>query len=128
MGVSFTCKDLFTKKNITAKELEHLLHVRQEGACDFLLVDVRELFEFEEQSIQGTDVLLPFTRAHLYEETLERLSTTPFVLYCRTGSRTEHLLSVFKRMGFLYGTHLEKGIVSYKGALLKHATPPNSLK
>lgn len=122
-----TCKDILAKNSISSEELEHLLHVRAKGECDFLLVDVRELFEFEERSIIGADLLLPFTRIHLYEEILEKLKSTPFVIYCRTGNRTGHLLQVFERMGFAWKCHLGDGIVAYNGETARNAPLPNEL-
>lgn len=122
-----TCKDILAKKSISSEELEHLLHVRAKGECEFLLVDVRELFEFEDKSIVGVDLLLPFTRIHLYLEELEKLKQIPFVLYCRTGNRTGHLLYVFERMGFKQSCHLGDGIVAYDGQTQKNAPMPNEL-
>jgi len=122
-----TCKEILAKDSISSKELEELLHVRAKGECEFLLVDVRELFEFEDSSIVGTDLLLPFTRIHLYEKDLERLRQTPFVLYCRTGNRTGHLLQVFERMGFMQRSHLGDGIVAYNGQTARNAPLPNEL-
>jgi rhodanese-related sulfurtransferase len=123
----FTCKEILAKDSISSKELEELLHVRAKGECEFLLVDVRELFEFEEKSIVGVNLLLPFTRIHLYEKELEKLKQMPFVLYCRTGNRTGHLLQVFGRMGFTQRCHLGDGIVTYDGQTMYNAPLPNEL-
>jgi len=121
------CKEILSKDSINSDELEQLLHVRAQNRCNFLLVDVRELFEFEDKSIVGVDLLLPFSRLHLYEKELEKLKQTPFVLYCRTGNRTGHLLQVFERMGFSQKCHLKDGIVSYKGECAHNAEIPNEL-
>lgn len=122
-----TCKEILAKESIDSGELEYLLHVRKEGKCEFLLVDVRELFEFNEKSIVGVDLLLPFTRIHLFEKELEKLKNTPFVLYCRTGNRTGHLLHVFGRMGYHQRSHLGDGIVKYDGKIARNAPLPNEL-
>ncbi|MBE0494888.1 MAG: rhodanese-like domain-containing protein [Campylobacterales bacterium] len=128
MAQTALCQEVLAKHEISPEALENLLHVRALGECDFLLVDVREALEFSQECIEGTDLLLPFTRIHLYQEELEHLKTTPFVLYCHTGGRTDYLMHVFSRMGFTQRCHLPDGIDSFRGKVLKNAPFPNPFK
>ena len=123
----FDSEKIFQKSNISSEELEFLLDLRAKGLINFLLVDIKELFEYSALSIKGTDRLLPTSTMHLHVEILEELKRSPFVLYCRTGNRTGHMLSVLGRMNFEQATHLEDGIVGYKGKTVKNAKPPENI-
>ena len=125
--MAFTCKAILDKAFISASELEFLLQAREQGDISFLLVDIRELYEYSDLSIKGTDLLLPTSRLHLYGDTIEVLKKTPFVLYCRTGNRTSHVLRIMERMGFTQAAHLGEGIVTYRGETLRNASLPNDI-
>ena len=42
----YDAKKILAKQEINSDELEHLLCMREDGAADFLLIDVREQHEF----------------------------------------------------------------------------------
>ena len=46
---------------VSAEELQTLLSLRQKKRVDFVLVDIREVYEYTESSISGTDLLLPMS-------------------------------------------------------------------
>ena len=125
--IAFTCKAILDKPHISGGELEYLLKIREEGLVSFSLVDIRELYEYSDLSIKGTDLLLPTSRMHLHMETIEKLRELPFVLYCRTGNRTGHMLHILGRMGFEQAAHLGDGIVAYHGETLRNAPAPNDI-
>jgi rhodanese-related sulfurtransferase len=136
MSETLTCKDSFDDKDeqiekicqggqVSDWQLKSLLTCRAEKMIDFLLVDIREMFEYFDKSIEGTDLLLPTSSIHLHMDKLEENKDKLIVLYCRTGSRTGQMLHILKRMGFLKIAHLSEGIVTYSGSTLKNAPLPN---
>jgi len=120
-------KESLSSTEIESDTLEKLLKDRENGKVDFLLIDIRELYEYSDLSIEGTDLLLPTTTIHTKMELLESLKDRFLILYCRTGSRTSHMLRVLSRMNFKRVTHLSNGIVSYGGRTLKNAPIPNKI-
>ncbi len=127
---NYTKEDLekiLKNMNLSSDELEILLKAREKGIISFKLVDIREVYEYSEASIKGTDLLLPTSVIHLHMDKLESLKNEPVVLYCRTGNRTGHVLMILKRMGFDKISHLANGILSYRGEILRDAPIPNKL-
>ena len=93
-------------------QLEHMLKEREEGARDFVLVDVREPNEYEINKIPGS-VLIP-KNEFLNGSALERLSNDkPTVLYCKTGARSAEVLAVLKGAGFADAVHVGGGVVAW---------------
>lgn len=125
--IVFTCKAILEKPHISGGELEYLLDAREKELLSFSLVDIRELYEYSDLSIKGTDLILPTSRMHLHMEEVEKLREIPFVLYCRTGNRTGQMLHIMGRMGFEQAAHLGDGIVAYHGETLRNAPPPNDI-
>lgn len=123
--LTLTCKYILSKKLITSGELIFLLDGRRKGLIKFLLVDIREPREHESLSIEGTDMLFPVSKIHLYPEVLEELRHINFVFYCTNGGRSTHLLEVSKKMGFPQGCQLNNGILSYQGKTKKDLMPAN---
>jgi rhodanese-related sulfurtransferase len=110
---------------ISDEQLQHLLTCKEDGQLDFLLVDIREMFEYTNLSIKGTDLLIPTSIIHEKLSLLEREKDKFIVLYCRTGNRTSFTMFALKRMGFTKIAHLSDGIVSYTGETKKNAPLPN---
>ncbi len=110
-----------------SQELETLLKAREEGKIDFVLMDVREVFEFTDRSIKGADMLVPTSmmnnKLHIFEELKEK----PVVLYCRTGSRTGQVMYALRNMGYENIVHLSPGIMGYFGETESNADIPNPL-
>ena len=110
-----------------SQELETLLKAREEGKVDFVLMDVREVFEFTDRSIKGADMLVPTSmmnnKLHIFEELKEK----PVVLYCRTGSRTGQVMYALRNMGYENIVHLSPGIMGYFGETESNADIPNPL-
>ncbi|HHD77441.1 MAG TPA: rhodanese-like domain-containing protein [Campylobacteraceae bacterium] len=112
---------------MSSAELEALLKAREEGKIDFVLMDVREVFEFTDRSIHGTDMLLPTSMMNNKMEVFEELKEKPVVLYCRTGSRTGQVMYVLRKMGYDNIVHLNPGIMGYRGDTERNAPLPNEL-
>jgi rhodanese-related sulfurtransferase len=124
--MSFTCKDISSlTSEISDKELKNLLTCKENGEIDFTLIDIREMFEYSDLSINGTDLLLPTSTIHTKMNILEDIKDNFIILYCRTGNRTGHMLNILQRMGFKKIAHLSDGIVQFSGDTSKNAPLPN---
>jgi len=123
--MSFTCKDVHNlSPELSDSDLKTLLTCRENHEIDFTLVDIREMFEYSDLSIKGTDLLLPTSNMHLHMDKIESIKDSVIVLYCRTGSRTGQMLNILKRMGFEKISHLSDGIMQFSGEKLKNAPLP----
>lgn len=136
MAEPLACKDYFDNIDeqiehicengqVSDWQLKSLLTCRSEQKINFLLIDIREMYEYSDKSIEGTDMLLPTSTIHLHIDNLEEKKDNFIILYCRTGSRTGQMLQILRRMGFNKMAHLSEGIVAYSGATLKNAPIPN---
>jgi len=101
---------------VDSAQLEALLKARENGETDFLLVDVREPWEYEMGHIPGVDLLRPTTTfrtwaRELVAETKER----PVILTCRTANRTAMLQPMLQRMGHPHIINHLGGIMAWHG-------------
>ncbi|AFL68530.1 rhodanese-like domain-containing protein [Sulfurospirillum barnesii] len=113
---------------VTPETLHVMLNLRAQGKLNFLLVDIREIYEYTQLSIKGTDLLLPTSTIHLHMEQLKKLHGTLLIFYCRSANRTLQLLHILKRMGFSNIAHLHGGIIEYKGEKIKNAPLPKNIR
>lgn len=110
------CNELLEKEWVDSHELESLLEARKSGECTFLLVDVREPYEYEEMHIVGVDLLRPTSRFREWAQELADLSReTPLVLTCRTANRTGQVQQLLKRMGGERVVDHRSGIMTWHG-------------
>ncbi len=121
-----TKERIFSSGQIKSEELEKLLKYRNDGKIDFKLIDIREIYEYSDRSIDDTDLLYPTTLFHKYIDKLNEMKDENIILYCRTGNRTGQVLSILKRMGFENVAHLTQGIVEYAGKTSKNAKIPEN--
>ncbi len=119
---------VFSSLQVEDEELQNLLKHRKDGKFDFKLIDIREIYEYSNSSIDETDLLFPTTMLHEYMDHLDELKDKYIVLYCRTGSRTSQVLNILKRMGFEKVAHLTSGIIAFSGETSKNAKLPNNIK
>ncbi len=107
---------LVQKEQIDGEELKALLKARDDKLVDFILVDTRELMEYQMAHIEGTDLLLPTSLFHVkVEELLGDKKDQNIIVYCQTGSRSFQVQRVLKTIGFNHVGNLKPGIVSYSG-------------
>ncbi len=121
-----TKERIFSDGQVKSKDLEKLLDHRKKGDIDFKLIDIREVYEYSDRSIDGTDLLYPTTLFHKYIDELNNIKDENIILYCRTGNRTGQVLQILKRMGFENIAHLTLGIVEYDGKTSKNAKIPKN--
>ena len=116
---------VFSSNQAEDTDLQDLLRYRKNGEFDFKLIDIREIYEYSDMSIEGTDLLYPTTLFHKYIDDLNKIKDDYIILYCRTGNRTGQVLRILNRMGFDKIAHLTQGIVAYSGKTSKNAKLPN---
>ena len=110
---------MYQKSDIDSSELEMMLKQREQGEVDFLLVDIREPFEYNEFHIEGVDL---FRSTSLFQswakEMLEEHKDKKVILTCRTGNRTAQVQYILTRYGHKDCVNHMGGIVSYHGKIV----------
>jgi len=97
---------------ITVTELKDKLDRREAGQEDFVLIDVREINEFEIVSIPGA-VLIP-KGEFLNGSALAGLpQDKQIVLHCKVGGRSAEVLAVLKGAGFANSVHVGGGVIQW---------------
>jgi adenylyltransferase/sulfurtransferase len=97
-----------SQEYLTASELKSMFLNKE----DFLLVDVREPWEFAECSIPGAQLIpLGQFKDGSAINTLSR--DREIVLHCRSGQRSADCLKILTDAGFEKVTHLEGGILAW---------------
>ena len=107
--------ELLNKDSVNSEELIELLAAREAGKTDFLLIDVREPFEYEMQHIKGVDILRPTTNFQSWARELADMQDKPLIITCRTANRSYQVQQVLKRMGHPQVIDHAGGIVQYHG-------------
>ena len=119
--------EMLKKQQMSSAVLETLLKAREKKEVSFRLIDVREVFEFTNSSIDGTDLLLPTSMIQKHVGTFEDMKGESIVLYCRTGNRTGQVMHALHNMGLENVVHLTDGIVAFRGKTNKGSKIPNEL-
>lgn len=103
-----------TAPEITVQQLASLLRERAAGVRDFVLLDVREPFEYAESRIEGS-VLLP--QGGILDGSA--LDTLPrdrqLILHCRSGKRSLNCVLALRDAGFDDVVHVAGGILAWHG-------------
>lgn len=90
--------------------------IRQRGdRTDFVLLDVRTPNEYREEHLRGA-VAVDFLSGSFKREVdrLDRGKT--YLVYCRTGNRSEKAVSIMKELRFPNVLHMTGGILKWKEA------------
>ena len=110
--------ELLNKRYVSSKELEYLLEERAKGNLDFLLVDVREEFEYAAGHIKGVDMLKPTSQFQSWApEFLEKYRDKTVIFTCRTDNRSGQVQQIFMQNGMQNAINHLGGIVSYQGEI-----------
>jgi len=93
-------------KEVNANELKQLI----DSKADFILIDVREDYEFEEANINGT--LIPMG------EVMDRVNEIPkdkqVVVHCRSGKRSATVIHALESQhGYTNLYNLQGGIMAF---------------
>jgi adenylyltransferase/sulfurtransferase len=111
-AVSDEAADAAAGATISVIQLEHMLKERDEGARDFVLVDVREPNEFEINKIPGS-VLIPKGEFLNGNALGELPGDKQVVLHCKSGVRSAECLAVLKGAGFADAVHVGGGVAAW---------------
>lgn len=108
--------DVLNKSEVTSIELEDLLKERDAGKLDFLLVDVREMFEYDAGHIKGADMHKPTSMFQSWaQEFLNTNKEKTVIFTCRTGNRSGQVQHIFRQNGMENVINHVGGIVTYRG-------------
>jgi len=97
------------KHDLTAAEFEEFIKEK-----DTHLLDVREPYEFAEGHLPGAK-LVPTSNFWAHFDQLGLSRDDRIALYCRTGSRSSHVLNSLLEAGYNNVVHLERGIIDWYG-------------
>ncbi len=93
-------------KEVTVQELKSMM----DSGVDFLLVDVREPFEFEEANLDG--LLIPI--GEITERFSEIPRDKPVVIHCRSGARSANVVNYLTQSkGYTNLANLKGGIKAW---------------
>ncbi|MGZ4487583.1 MAG: adenylyltransferase/sulfurtransferase MoeZ [Nocardioides sp.] len=111
-AISEDAADAAAGSTISVTQLEAMLKEREEGARDFVLVDVREPNEYEINRIPGS-VLIPKGEFLNGNALGELPQDKPVVLHCKSGVRSAEALAVLKGAGYSDAVHVGGGVVAW---------------
>ena len=114
-AVSDEAADAAAGSTISVVTLEHMLKEREEGARDFVLVDVREPNEYEINRIPGS-VLIPkgdFLNGSALEQLPSVDAGKQVVMHCKSGVRSAETLAIVKGAGYSDAVHVGGGVVAW---------------
>ena len=115
MRIDKNAVEVFKKNEINGEELQYLLEQRKEKKIEFLLVDVREQYEYDNIKIDGVDMLIPMSIFFEKVVEIEKYKETPIITQCKVGGRSAQAQRHLRQMGFKTVINLQGGISEYKG-------------
>lgn len=96
--------------NITVEEVKS----RLESGEEFCFIDVREVWEYEEDNIGAENIPLAEIPAKLEE--LANLKETEIVIHCKSGNRASQAQMYLKQQGFDKVINMTGGIEAFRAA------------
>tara|TARA_X000000368_G_C22863524_1_gene637630 strand:- start:490 stop:831 length:342 start_codon:yes stop_codon:yes gene_type:complete len=109
-------EELLDKNEINGEELEYLLSERK--SVEFILIDVREEYEYNEKRILGVDYLIPLSDFFNKAKEIEMYKSKPIIAQCKLGGRSAQAQRQLRLMGFDKVINLSGGISNYKGEII----------
>src|SRR5690606_34958370 len=98
---------------ITVQELK----AKMDNNENFVLVDVREPYEYEEANIGG--ILIPLGEIPEHLDEFDEWQDKEIVLMCRSGKRSGQALQYLQSEGFNNLYNLEGGILAWQEMILE---------
>lgn len=109
-------QELLTRSDVNSQELQALLDAREKNEIDFILIDVREQYEYDDAYIKGVDLLKPTSSFQSWaQEIFNEYQDKTIIFTCRTGNRSGQVQNVFKSNGHDKVINHYGGIVTYSG-------------
>jgi len=100
--------------NLSPSEARELLRKRS-GDPGFVLLDVRTAKEFSEERIEGS-VMVDYLSPSFRDEVAKLDRSKTYLVYCRTGNRTNGAVKVMRELGFPNVIVFPGGITKWKEA------------
>ncbi|MDA8122677.1 MAG: rhodanese-like domain-containing protein [Deltaproteobacteria bacterium] len=100
--------------NLSPAEARDLLGKRS-GDPGFVLLDVRTRKEFDAERIAGA-VIVDYNSPSFREKISQLDRSKPYLVYCRTGNRTNGAVKVMRELGFSNVSVFPGGITKWKEA------------
>lgn len=97
-----------TNIDITVEEL----HERRKNGENPIVIDVREVYEFDDFNIGGKLIPLGTLPAELDE--LESIKDQEIIVHCRSGARSAAAKDLMMRQGFTHVRNLLGGILDWE--------------
>ncbi|MEN0644227.1 rhodanese-like domain-containing protein [Alkalicoccobacillus gibsonii] len=118
-ALSYTIKKEFEGESMSFEE-DGIVQIDQEelreliltGAKEPILIDVRELDEYEEGHIPGVP-LIPMNTIPSFADDFDR--TSSYVFICRSGKRSQNVARYLKEQGMLNVRNFAGGMLSWQG-------------
>ena len=114
----YKTEELLEKNEINGQELEYLLSERKNERVEFLLIDVREEYEYNEKRIAGVDYLVPLSDFFNKVQDIEEYKSKYIIAKCKLGGRSAQAQMQLKLLGFEKVINLAGGITNYKGRVV----------
>ena len=114
-SIMYKKEEVLAKNEINGQELEYLLLERKNERAEFLLIDVREEYEYNEKKIVGVDYLVPLSDFFNKVKVIEDYKTKNIVVMCKLGGRSAQAQAQLKMMDFNNVINLSGGITYYNG-------------
>ena len=111
----YNTEELLEKNEINGNELKHLLLERDQKKIRFLLIDVREEYEYNEKRIVGTNYLIPLSDFFNKVKQIEDYKSKNIIVMCKLGGRSAQAQIQLKMMDFNNVINLSGGITYYNG-------------
>jgi len=114
----YKAEKLLEKNEINGQELEYLLSERKNERVEFLLIDVREEYEYNEKRIVGVDYLVPLSDFFNKAQNIKEHKSKHIIAKCKLGGRSAQAQMHLKLLGFEKVINLAGGITNYKGEVI----------
>lgn len=108
-------------EDVTPAQAFSLIQINQDNP-DFVILDVRTVEEFQEDSIENA-VNLDYYSETFRDELSELNKDETYLLYCRSANRSGMALDIMKELEFKEVYHMLGGINGWKEAGLPTSTP-----
>jgi phage shock protein E len=92
--------------------------IQADPPSDLVILDVRTPEEFLEGHLDGA-IMLDFYEADFADRVAELDPDVPYLLYCRSGSRSGQTTDIMNDLGFTDVADVDGGIVAWSGAGLE---------
>ena len=100
--------------NLSPSEARDMIGKRS-GDPGFVLLDVRTPKEFDAERIEGA-VMVDYLSPSFRDEMAKRDRAKSYLVYCRTGKRTNGAVKVMRELGFRNVSVIPGGITKWKEA------------